>query len=158
MGLTQQMPLEDRLMATKGFTEAQIAILMGGRVAEEIKLGDLSSGAKQDIQNATELARRMVCEWGMSDRIGPLHYGQKENAIFLDRGIAQHRKFSAFMGSIIDKEVYKTVITQYKRSRVLVESNLAALNGLAEKLLEIEVLSGEEIDAILNEHKAVAES
>ena len=157
LGLTQQLPVEDRLMVTKSFTQAQIAVLMGGCIAEELVISELSSGTEQDIQNATDLARKMVCEWGMSNKLGPLHYGRKEEAIFLGREIAQHQEFSARTAALIDEEVQKIVMTEYKRSRVLIESNLAALTGLAEKLLEIEVLDGEEVDSILKEHGAKGE-
>jgi cell division protease FtsH len=157
LGLTQQLPEEDRLIITKTHTQAQIAVLMGGRVAEELVLGEISSGAEQDFKSATALARKMVCDWGMDDRIGPLHYGRKEEAIFLGRDISQHQNFSKRTAGIIDKEMQKIVTTEYKRSHVLIESNMAALTGLAEKLLEIEVLDGEEVDRILKDHKAKGE-
>jgi cell division protease FtsH len=157
LGLTQQLPTEDRLMATRTFTEAQISILMGGRVAEEIVFNEISTGAGQDIRTATELARKMVCDWGMSDRLGPLYYGRKEEAIFLGREIAQPQDFSERTAVQIDEEVEKIVIRQYKRATELLKTNMHSLNGLAEKLLETEVLDGEEIDAVLRERKANGE-
>jgi len=157
LGLTQQLPLEDRQMVTKSFAEAQIAILMGGRIAEEIIFNELSTGAGQDIQSATDMARRMVCDWGMSKELGPLFYGRKEEAIFLGREIAQSQDFSEQTAEKIDKEVAEIVNTQYKRARNLLETNLPSLNGLADKLLVDEVLNGEEIDVILTENSAQGE-
>jgi cell division protease FtsH len=158
IGITQQLPIEDRLTVTRGFVMAQIAILMSGRVAEEIALGELSSGAGQDLKQATRLAHSMVCEWGMSDRMGPLHYGQKEEAVFLGRDMAQHQKFSAGTIALIDEEVQKIVMTQYNLSRVLIESNLPALHALAAQLLVLEVLNGEEVDNIISDHKVQGEA
>ena len=157
LGLTQQLPAEDRLMVTKRFAQAQIAVLMGGRIAEEVVINEISSGTGRDILKATNLARKMVREWGMSKTLGPLHYDQKMRAIFLGRKTARHQNFSARTGGIIDEEVQEIVMTEYKRARVLIESNLAALTGLAEKLLEIEVLDGAEVDRILKEHGARGE-
>jgi cell division protease FtsH len=157
LGLTQQLPNEDRLMVTKRFTEAQIAVSMGGRIAEELVFGELSTGAGQDIQHATDLARRMVCEWGMNEKLGPLYYGRKEEAIFLGREIAQHQEFSEKTAELIDGEVHSTVMAQYRRARGLIEANRAALDGLAEGLLEREVLESEEIDRVLGVHGARGE-
>jgi cell division protease FtsH len=155
LGLTQQLPLEDRQMVTKSFAEAQIAILMGGRVAEEIVFKELSTGAGQDIQSATDMARRMVCDWGMSEKLGPLYYGRREEAIFLGREIAQPQDFSEKTAVLIDEEVNNIVLGQYKRARHLIENHLEALTALAEKLLIEEVLDGEEIDRILEENNAI---
>ena len=157
LGLTQQLPIEDRLMVTRTFAEAQIAILMGGRIAEEVIFNEVSTGAGQDIQSATDMARKMVCDWGMSEKLGPLYYGRREEAIFLGREIAQPQDFSDQTAELIDAEVNKIVIVQYKRARKLLETNLSSLNGLAEKLLINEVLDGEEVDEILKEHKALGE-
>jgi cell division protease FtsH len=157
LGLTQQLPLEDRQMVTKSFAEAQIAILMGGRIAEEIIFNEISTGAGQDIQSATDMARKMVCDWGMSKELGPLFYGRKEEAIFLGREIAQSQDFSEQTAVKIDKEVAEIVKTQYKRARKVLETNLPSLNGIADKLLVHEVLNGEEIDEILTEHNADGE-
>ncbi len=157
LGLTQQLPTEDRLMATKTFTEGQISVLMGGRVAEEIIFGEISTGAGQDIRTATDLARKMVCDWGMSEKLGPLYYGRKEEAVFLGREIAQPQEFSERTAVQIDEEVEKIVIKQYRRATHLLKTNLASLKGLAEKLLETEVLDGTGIDEILREHSAQGE-
>jgi cell division protease FtsH len=157
LGLTQQLPLEDRLMVTKSFAEAQIAILMGGRIAEEIIFDELSTGAGHDIQSATDMARKMVCDWGMSKELGPLYYGRKEEAIFLGREIAQSQDFSEQTAEKIDKEVAEIVNSQYGRARNLLEKNLPSLNGLADKLLVQEVLNGDEVDETLRENNATGE-
>lgn len=157
LGLTQQLPVEDRSMVTQHYAKAQIAVLLGGRIAEEIVIKEVSSGAGKDILKATRLAHKMVREWGMSRTLGPLHYGQKEGALFLGRRRAGHRNLSTRTGAIIDEEVQKIIMIQYKRARALIESNLAALTGLAEKLLEMEVLAGAEVDDILKKHGAKGE-
>ncbi|MDD5309674.1 MAG: ATP-dependent zinc metalloprotease FtsH [Deltaproteobacteria bacterium] len=157
LGLTQQLPLEDRLMVTKTFTEAQIAVLMGGRIAEEVVFAEVSTGAGQDIQSATDLARRMTCEWGMSEKLGPLYYGRKEEAIFLGREITQHQDFSEQTAEVIDGEVHKVVLTQYNRARKLIEENRDILQAIAEALLEKEVLDGEEIERIVKQQRGPAE-
>jgi len=157
LGLTQQLPLEDRLNLTKTYTEARIAVSMGGRIAEELEFNELSTGAGMDIQSATGLARRMICEWGMSDKLGPLYYGKKEEAIFLGREIAQHQEFSEKTAEAIDDEVHGVVMAQYRRARKIIEGNRASLKGLAEALLVDEVLDGPEVDRILRENRAVGE-
>ncbi len=157
LGLTQQLPLEDRLNLTRTFTEGKIAVFMGGRCAEEIEFKELSTGAGQDIQSATALARRMVCEWGMNDKLGPLYYGKKEEAIFLGREIAQHQEFSEKIAETIDNEVYDLVMKQYRRARKLLDANLKTLNALAEALLEFEVLGGKGVDEILKDNGATGE-
>ncbi len=157
LGLTQQLPLEDRQMVTKSFAQAQIAILMGGRIAEEVTFNEISTGAGQDIQSATDMARRMVCDWGMSETLGPLYYGRREEAIFLGRELAQPQDFSEQTAEVIDAEVTKIVTNQYNRARNLIETNLKSLNDLAEKLLVQEVLDGREIDDILRQTRANGE-
>jgi cell division protease FtsH len=145
-------------MVTKTFAEAQIAILMGGRIAEEIVFDEMSTGAGQDIQSATDMARKMVCEWGMSEEIGPLYYGHREEAIFLGREIAQSQEFSDQTAVKIDAEVSKIVNAQYKRARAIIENNRASLEGLSIELLERESLGGEEIDDVLLSNDATAEN
>ncbi|MFO8073121.1 MAG: ATP-dependent zinc metalloprotease FtsH [Polyangia bacterium] len=157
LGVTQQLPTEDRLMVTKRFTEAKIAVAMGGRIAEEIIFGELSTGAGHDIREATNLARQMICEWGMNDKLGPLYYGKKEEAVFLGREIAQQQDFSQKTAQKIDEEVHETVMAQYRRARKLIENNLDALEGLARGLLEFEMLESDDIDRILRENRASGE-
>ena len=149
LGLTQQLPTEDRMNLTRTFSLGRIAVLMGGRVAEEIEFNELSTGAGHDIQSATGIARRMVCEWGMNERLGPLYYGKKEEAIFLGREIAQHQEFSEKTAEAIDEEVKKIVMTEYHRAKALITKNLAALRAITEELLANESLDGTRIDEIL---------
>jgi cell division protease FtsH len=157
LGLTQLLPEEDRLNLTKTYTQAKIAWAMGGRIAEELVFGELSTGAGMDIQTATDLARKMVCEWGMNEKLGPVYYGKKEEAIFLGREIAQHQEFSEQTAEVIDAEVHKTVMDQYHRARGLIETNREALERIAHDLLEYEVLDGETLDDILRDVGAEGE-
>jgi cell division protease FtsH len=157
LGVTQQLPIEDRHNVTRRFAMARIAIAMGGRIAEELIFKEISTGAGMDIQTATELARRMVCEWGMSDKLGPLYYGKREEAIFLGREIQQSQDFSEQTAVQIDEEVHRIVTAEYSRAQKLIQDNLPALHGIAEKLLEVEVLDGEAIDVVLRETRAVGE-
>jgi cell division protease FtsH len=151
LGLTQLLPEEDRLNLTKTYTLAKIAWAMGGRIAEELQFDELSTGAGMDIQTATDLARKMVCEWGMNEKLGPVYYGKKEEAIFLGREIAQHQEFSEQTAETIDEEVHQLVMGQYNRARRIVESNRFSLDKIAEGLLELEVLDGGALDEILYE-------
>jgi cell division protease FtsH len=157
LGLTQLLPLEDRLNLTKSYALSRIAVSMGGRIAEELVFHELSTGAGIDIQSATTMARRMVCEWGMNEKLGPLYYGKKEEAIFLGREIAQHQEFSEKTAEIIDDEVHALVMAQYRRARGIIESNRPSLDAIAEALLEREVLDGAEVDEILESHGAHGE-
>ncbi len=149
LGLTQQLPLEDRLNVSKDFAENQIAIMMGGRIAEELVFQQKTTGAGSDIEVATDLARKMVCEWGMSDALGPLTFGKKEEQIFLGREFGQRQDFSEQTALLIDSEVRRIVQEQYARARKLLEANMPILQRLAEALLEREVLDGAEVDALV---------
>jgi cell division protease FtsH len=149
LGLTQQLPIDERHTYPKDYLSDRLAILMGGRVAEEIVLHMQTTGAGNDIERATELARKMVCEWGMSDGIGPLSFGKKEEQIFLGREIAQHRDFSENTAVRIDEEVKKFVTNAHHRTTDIITENLDSLHRLAITLLEREVLGGEEIDMII---------
>ena len=117
LGLTQQLPIDDKHNYSRDYLLAQIAILLGGRIAEEITRGDITTGAGNDLERATELARKMVCEWGMSDALGPLTFGKKEEQIFLGREIAQHQDYSEDTAVRIDQEVKRIVIDNYKRAQ-----------------------------------------
>jgi cell division protease FtsH len=149
LGLMQQLPKEDRHTHTKGWAENRIAVALGGRIAEEVVLDTMTTGAKNDIEVSTELARAMVCEWGMSARIGPLAFGKKEEAIFLGREIAQHQEFSEQTALEIDQEIKRFVVEAYDKARALIEQNLDTLHGLAQALLEHEVLDGGQIDLVM---------
>ena len=150
LGLTQQLPETDKHNYTKEFVEGQIAILMGGRCAERIFLNTETTGAANDIEVATERARKMVTEWGMSPAMGPLTFGKKEEQIFLGREIAQHRDYSEDTAIKIDQEVKRIVQEGYDRAYSLLEANREALVRLAEALLEYETLDSWEIEAIIN--------
>ena len=149
LGLTMQLPTEDRYTFPKEYLYNNIAILMGGRAAEEVVLKQITTGAGNDIERATDLARKMVCEWGMSEKLGPLSYGKKEEEIFLGREIQTRRDFSEATAVEIDQEVKQMVYDNYNRAKKILKDNLKALKAIAEALLEKEVLDGPEIDKIL---------
>jgi len=148
LGVTMQLPVDDKHTYTKDFLESQLAVMMGGRVAEEIFLGKLTTGAGNDFEQGTELARKMVCEWGMSE-MGPLTFGKKEEAIFLGREIAQHRDYSEDTAIRIDQEVKKIIMNAYRRARACVEQNREALERIAQALLVREVLDGADIKLLI---------
>jgi cell division protease FtsH len=144
LGVTMQLPIDDKHNYTKEYLETEIAILMGGRLAEEIFLSQMSTGAGNDIERATELARKMVCEWGMST-LGPLTFGKKEEQIFLGREIAQHRDYSEDTAIKIDLEVRRLVDEGYTRAKGILSTNKETLTRIAMALLEREVLDANEI-------------
>ena len=149
LGLTQQLPVEDRLNVSKDLANGQIAVAMGGRVAEEIIFGQITTGATSDIRSATDLARRMVCEWGMSDTIGPLHFGRNDEMVFLGRDFAEHKEYSEQTAREIDSEIRRIVMENYERAKKIVTENLDKLRAIAEALLERETLDGAEIDVVM---------
>ncbi len=149
LGLTMQLPVDDRHNYYKNYLDTQIAILMGGRIAEEIFLNQMSTGAGNDIERATELARKMVCEWGMSD-LGPLTFGKKEEQIFLGREIAQHRDYSEATAIQIDEEVKKMVSTGYATAKAILTDNRDTLEKIAKGLIEREVLDAVEIKLLVD--------
>jgi cell division protease FtsH len=151
LGITQQLPIDERHTYPKGYLLDNITILLGGRVAEEIVLKHETTGAGNDIERATEIARKMVCEWGMSEKLGPLNYGKKEEHIFLGREITRHRDFSENTAQEIDGELRKIVTGCLERARGIVIKNIDALHAIANKLLEKEVLDGQEIENIIRE-------
>jgi cell division protease FtsH len=148
LGVTMQLPIDDKHNYTKEYLETNIAILMGGRLAEEIFLNQMSTGAGNDIERATELARKMVCEWGMST-LGPLTFGKKEEQIFLGREIAQHRDYSEDTAIKIDQEVRRLVDSGYNTAKGLLSENKEVLTRVANALLDREVLDANEIKMIL---------
>src|ERR671917_649732 len=148
LGVTQQLPEGDRHNYSQEYLLGQIAILMGGRIAEDTFLGSITTGASNDIERATELARAMVCEYGMSE-MGPLTFGKKEEQIFLGREIAQHRDFSEDTAVRIDEQVKKIVTAQFERAKSILEENRETMIRLAECLLERESLDGVEIRRIV---------
>jgi cell division protease FtsH len=150
LGVTQQLPVEDKYSYSKRYLDARLAVMMGGRIAEEIFLGELTTGAGNDIERATATARRMVCEWGMSD-LGPATFGKKEEAIFLGREFAQHQDYSEATAIEIDREVRRILESAYKTATDIISSNKNALDKIARKLLERETLEGWEVNQILIE-------
>jgi cell division protease FtsH len=155
LGLTMQLPIDDKHTYTKTYLEGTLIVLMGGRSAEEIFLGHITTGAGNDIERATEIARKMVCDWGMS-ALGPLAFGKKEEAIFLGREIAQHRDYSEDTAIHIDQEVRRIVTAGYEGARNILENNRDTLERIAMALLEREVLDAVELKLLL-ENKPLPE-
>jgi len=149
LGVTMQLPVDDRHGYSKGYLINQLAILMGGRVAEELVLKEMTTGAGNDLERATDLARKMVCEWGMSEKMGPLTFGKQNEQVFLGREMGSQRDFSDQIAMEIDQEVRRLVTENYERAKRLLTENMASLKRLAEALLEKEVLDGSDIDQIL---------
>jgi cell division protease FtsH len=151
LGLTQQLPMDEKHTYPKEYLLNNLVILFGGRVAEELVLEHMTTGAGNDIEKATELARRMVCEWGMSEKLGPMTFGKKEEEIFLGRDFTQKVDYSENTAIEIDAEVRRIIQESYHRAKELLKTNLRLLHKVAETLLEKEVLDGSEIDTIVRE-------
>jgi len=149
LGVNMQLPTDDRHNYYKNYLETQIAILMGGRIAEEMFLNVMSTGAGNDIERATDMARKMVCEWGMSE-LGPLTFGKKEEQIFLGREIAQHRDYSEDTAIKIDQEVRKLVNSGYNTAKQILAGNRDTLEKMARALIEREVLDANEIKLLVD--------
>ncbi len=149
LGVTMQLPTEDRYNLSKTYAENQVAVMMGGRLAEEIKFGELTSGAGNDFEKATELAQKMVREWGMSERMGPLVYGKKDGQIFLGKDFAQTADYSEITAQQIDSEVRTIVTSQYERAKTLISNNLDKLERIGRALLEYETIDGPELLALI---------
>lgn len=150
LGITQQLPIDDKYTYSKDYILNTLAVLMGGRAAEEIALGHLTTGAGNDLQRATDLARKMVCEWGMSDKLGPLTFGKREEQIFLGKEFSKHKDYSEKTAEEIDAEVKTIVAERYEYSKRLLIENKKSLINLAEALLEKETLDAAEIEAIIS--------
>jgi len=149
LGLTQQLPMDEKHTYPREYLLNNLVILFGGRVSEELVLEHTTTGAGNDIEKATDLARRMVCEWGMSEKLGPMTFGKKEAEIFLGRDFTQKADYSQSTGIEIDAEVRRIIQESYHRAKDLLKANLGLLHKVAENLLEKEVLDGSEIDAIV---------
>jgi cell division protease FtsH len=148
LGVTMQLPIDDKHSYSKEYLQTEITIMMGGRIAEEKYMHEMTTGAGNDIERATEIARKMVCEWGMSE-LGPLSFGKKEEQIFLGREIAQHRDYSEDTAIKIDAAVQKIVRSAYSEASALIEERSEALVRIAEALLEREVLDGDEVHQLI---------
>lgn len=151
LGLTQQLPTDDRYTYTKEQLMKNITVLLGGRAAEEVVLNHQTTGASNDLERATEIARKMVCQFGMSDRLGPLTFGKKDELVFLGKELATHKEYSEKTAEEIDEEVTRIVRECYQEAKELLTNNLEALKALAEALLEKEVLSSDELEKILSQ-------
>ncbi len=149
LGVTQQLPIDDRHTYAKAYLLAQIAVLMGGRAAEHVFLDHMTTGAGNDIARATELARKMVCEWGMSDALGPLTFGQKEEQIFLGKEMTRHRDYSESTAILIDDEIRLIVTKNYELAHKIIQENRDTVSKIAEALLERETLDAAQIDTIV---------
>ncbi len=149
LGVTMQLPIEDKHSYSRESLLARIAVLMGGRAAEDIIFNTFTTGAGNDIEQATEMARKMVCEWGMSDLMGPLSFGKKDESIFLGREMATHKNYSEQTAERIDDEIKRIVDESYQRARTILNENLQKLHNLSECLIEKENLTGAEVDVII---------
>jgi len=152
LGITQQLPLDDRYTYSKEYLEAQLSVLMAGRVAEKICLNKTTTGAANDFEKATEIARKMVCQYGMSD-LGTLTYGERDDLIFLGRELTAHKNFSEKTSELIDEEVKKIIDNNFNRAKHIIEQNKKKLITIAEALLEKEVLTSEEIENLIHKNK-----
>lgn len=151
LGLTQQLPLDERHTYSKEYLLTNITVLLGGRAAEEVVLKHMTTGAGNDLERATEIARKMVCDWGMSERLGPVTFGKREEQIFLGKELAQHKDYSEKTAVEIDTEIKRIVTDCYNKAKGLLLENIDALHAIARNLLEKEVLEGAEIDRIVSE-------
>ncbi len=150
LGVTMTLPVEDRFTLSKSKAECDISVLMGGRAAEELIFGHLTTGASNDIQKATELARKMVTEWGMSEKLGPIHYGSKGENVFLGREIANSSTVSEETERMIDQEIRAIIDTNYQRTAKILKENMEKLHVMAKALLEFETIEKEDLDAIMS--------
>jgi cell division protease FtsH len=149
LGVTTSLPMDEKHTYSKRYLEALLAMLFGGRIAEKLIFNELTTGAGNDIERATNLARKMVCEWGMSDKMGPISYGAKEEELFLGREVTKHRDYSEDTGKTIDEEVKKIIANAEKRATTILTDNIDKLHALSNILLEREILDSEEIDKVL---------
>ena len=138
MGTTQQLPLDDRYTYSKEYLEAQLSVLMAGRASEKMLLDKTTTGAANDFEKATEIARKMVCQWGMSD-LGPVTFGERDDLIFLGKDLAMHKNFSEKTAELIDAEVKKIINRNFNRTKELLENHRDKLINVAKALLEKEV-------------------
>jgi cell division protease FtsH len=153
LGLTQRLPIDEKHIYPKDYLLNNIAVLMGGKAAEEIVLHIQTTGSREDIEQSTELARKMVCEWGMSEKMGPLAFGKKEEAIFLGREFARHKDYSERTAQAIDEEIKRIVDESYQTAIKVLEDNIEILHSLANTLLEREALDGDQIEKIVKGEK-----
>jgi cell division protease FtsH len=149
LGVTHFLPVDEKHTHSRDYLEARLVYTMGGRVAERLVFNSLTTGAGNDIDRATALARKMVCEWGMSDKLGPLSFGKKQEEIFLGREISQHRDYSERTAQLIDDEVKRIITEAEAKATDLLANNMDHLHTIAKALLEREILDGEEISTLM---------
>ncbi|MEW5746658.1 MAG: ATP-dependent zinc metalloprotease FtsH [Nitrospirota bacterium] len=154
LGVTQQLPIDDRYTYSRDYLEKTLKVLLGGRAAEELALNHMTTGAGNDIERATELARKMVTEWGMSEKLGPLTFGKKDEQIFLGREIAKHKDYSEKTAIDIDEEIRAIVTQAYQRAKGVLKENYGLLEALAQALLEKETVDGQDIDRLIEAERA----
>jgi cell division protease FtsH len=157
LGVTQQLPIDDRYTYSRDYLEKTLNVLLGGRAAEEIALNHMTTGAGNDLERATNLARKMVTEWGMSEKLGPLTFGKKDEQIFLGREIARHKDYSEKTAVAIDEEIRRIVSEAYERAKKILEENYEILDALAHALLERETIDGYEIDKLIEDAGVMGE-
>lgn len=153
LGVTQQLPIEDKYTLSRGYLNKSIMVLLGGRAAEEIVFSERTSGAGNDLERATDIARKMVCEWGMSEKVGPVTFGKRDEQIFLGKEIARSKDYSEATALEIDNEIKKIVNESYKKAKTLLEENIDLLHKLAEVLLDKEVVDGKELDDLVKQSR-----
>ncbi|MBU1077254.1 MAG: ATP-dependent metallopeptidase FtsH/Yme1/Tma family protein, partial [Spirochaetes bacterium] len=153
LGVTQSLPIDDKHNYIKEYWEDMLCMLLGGRVAEELRFKTISTGAKNDIEKATHIAQKMVREWGMSERMGTISVATEKEHVFLGREISQHRDYSEKTAVMIDEEVRKIVEVALSRAKKIIKQNIGLLNKLAKSLLEKEILSTEDINRIVKKKK-----
>ncbi|QWR77058.1 ATP-dependent zinc metalloprotease FtsH [Candidatus Magnetomonas plexicatena] len=153
LGVTQQLPIDDRYTYSKEFLVNTLKVLLGGRAAEELALNHMTTGAGNDLERATDLSRKMVTEWGMSDKLGPLTFGKKEEQIFLGREIAKHRDYSERTAELIDEEVQSLVFNAYQESKEILRANYDMLEAMAKLLLDKETIENTDIEQLIEEVK-----
>jgi cell division protease FtsH len=149
LGATEQLPAEERHNLSRAYLLNRMAVMFGGRAAEKIVFGDVTTGGSEDLKQATQLARRMVCQWGMSDKLGPMTFRQGDEHVFLGREITEQRDFSEYMGRLIDEEIQRIVHAMEQRAEQLLEHHQDKLDILATALLEHETLDAEDVDRLL---------
>ena len=149
LGVTMQLPLDDRHNYSRDYLEKTLAVLLGGRIAEELVLNQMTTGAGNDIERGTKMARKMVCEWGMSDSLGPLAVGENDEQVFLGRELGHQKNYSEETARLVDSEVKRIIQEAYDRGRRLLEDNVDVLHSIAEALLDHETLTNAEVDLIL---------
>ena len=149
LGVTMQLPMDDKHNYSRDYLMDQLAILLGGRIAEQLTTGGLTTGAGNDLERATDLARRMVCEWGMSEEMGPLTFGKVQEQVFLGRDISRPQEYSQETANRIDSEVKRFVLTNYDRARTLLLEHKSALLKIADELLAREVLDADQVQRLV---------